>query len=76
VVLTVNLAFFAMLVVSGKFIPQRVVLVRCRRLQDLLVHQGMTKSTRKKSQELVVSVKVRVLKGLCLVSVSGRISSI
>jgi len=31
-----------------------VVLVRCRRLQDLLVFQSTTKSTRKKSQEPIL----------------------
>jgi len=36
-----------------RFFPQSVVLVRCRRLQDLLVLQGTTKSTRKKTQELL-----------------------
>jgi len=34
-----------------RFLPQNVVLVRCGRLQHLLVLQGTTKSTRKKSQE-------------------------
>jgi len=33
------------------FTSKCVVLVRCRRLQDLLVLQGTTKSTRKKSHE-------------------------
>jgi len=33
-----------------RFLPLSVVLVRCRRLQDLLVLQSTTKSTRKKSQ--------------------------
>jgi len=34
-----------------RFFPLSVVLVRCQHLQDLLVLQGTTKSTRKKSQE-------------------------
>jgi len=34
-----------------RFFPLSVVLVRCLHLQDLLVLQGTTKSTRKKSQE-------------------------
>jgi len=37
----------------GPHFPLSVVLVQCRRLQDLLVLQGTTKSTRKKSQERV-----------------------
>jgi len=35
-----------------RLLPQSVVLERCRRLQDLLVRQGTTKSTRKKTQEV------------------------
>jgi len=39
---------------NNRFLPLSVVLVRCRHLQDLLVLQGTTKSTRKKSQQICV----------------------
>jgi len=43
-----------------RFLPQSVVLVRCRRLHDLVL-QGTTKSTRKKSQECYIPVsRIRI----------------
>jgi len=40
-----------------RFLPLSVVLVRCHRLQNLLILQGTTKSAREKSQELLSNSK-------------------
>jgi len=50
----------------SQVLPQSVVLVRCRSLQDLLVLQGTMNSTRKKYRETIGKVHLIALPGFDL----------